>query len=156
MTKVAQIANYAPSSTGLKRVGAIPYDPEHWAFTPISEQESIGPSSAAAQSLASRDNTKLIIAPALDLIKVLAPGQKDSQGYLALDIAGEVAPHACAIDIQAQALEANPIEYTSFVRQAATQAFKANSSIVIFAGLSTNPSGHRVTATELFQDVQST
>ncbi len=154
VTQVNSIQSISSSSS--QPYGALLYDPEHWSFTPVSEQLAVGTATAAAQALASQQNLKLIVAPALDLTKVLAPGVASSKAYINLNIAGLVASHAYAIDIQAQSLEANTAQYVSFVTQAAAQARAANPQIEVFAGLSTNPSGRQVTASELFQDVNQT
>lgn len=160
VTQVSELQNlvnsssYASSSS--QPVRAFLYDPEHWSFTPLSEQLSLATATADAQAIASKTKLKLLVAPAMDLTKVLAPGQPSEQAYLGLNIAGRLAPHAYAIDIQAQSLEANPVKYSAFVHQAAAQAVAGNTSIKIYAGLSTNPTGHHVTASQLYQDVVQT
>jgi hypothetical protein len=73
-------------------------------------------------------------------------------------MAGKMAaiPGVDVIDLQAQSLETTPGTYESFVEQASAQAKKANSSIVVLAGLSTSPnSSTSPTAGELEQDASA-
>lgn len=77
-------------------------------------------------------------------------------GYLGLDLAGGAARHASVIDIQAQGLEADASAYASFVRKAALQARRANPSVIVLAGISTNPNGDRVTAAEILASIHAT
>ena len=139
------------------RIGKdVMYDPEHWQFTPLSEQRSLFSSVVRAHSIASKANLNLIVAPAMDLTKVLAQGQTSAQSYISLDIAGRIAPLVTDEEIQAQSLETNPVAYSKFVITAAKQALSANPSIKVYAGLSTNPNAHQATAEQLFLDIEDT
>ncbi|QIS11288.1 hypothetical protein [Nocardia arthritidis] len=66
------------------------------------------------------------------------------------------AASADVIDIQAQGSEADTAKFADFVRQAAAQARQRNPRVVVLAGLSTNPSGQRVTTDQLQQAVAAT
>lgn len=131
----------------LGSTGTVLLDLEHWSFTPATQQRSIDTTQRRAAVLAHADRRRLIVSPALDLMAVLAPSQGPYwQSYLRLNIAGRAAASgADMVEIQAQSLEGNPLMYANFVRQAAAQARKANSHVIVLAGLSTGPTGVRVT-----------
>jgi hypothetical protein len=135
------------------RISMVLYDPEHWQFTPLSEQSAPGPAARTAASLARAAGRQLIVAPATNLAQVTAPGASTARAFIQTDDLGKIAPSANWVDIQAQGLERNPQRYASYVSQAVSQIRSANPSAVIYAGLSTNPSGSPVTAAELIADV---
>jgi hypothetical protein len=58
--------------------------------------------------------------------------------------------------IQAQGSERNIRVYTDFVGQAAAQARSANPNVIVLAGISTNPSGQRVTADHILGAIAAT
>ena len=153
-TNLAELQGIVSSKSPIAK--EVMYDPEHWQFTPLSEQRSLISSVARAHTIASKANLNLIVAPAMDLTKVLAKGQNSAQSYINLDISGRVAPLATAEEIQAQSLETNPVAYSKFVINAAKQALRANPSIKVYAGLSTNPNAHQATAEQLFRDIEDT
>jgi hypothetical protein len=143
------------------RITMILYDPEDWAYTPLSEQTDVGAATRQAASLAHAAGRDLIVAPATNLAQVTASGMTNTgvsaapaflqDGYL-----GQVAPSANWVEIQAQGLERNSARYSSYISQAVSQIHAASPSAVIYAGLSTNPSGGPVTAAELISDVNAT
>jgi hypothetical protein len=134
------------------RITEILYDPEHWSFTPLTEQQNVGASTAQAASIAHGAGRQLIVTPASDLAEVEAPGQS----FLQTDDLAKVAASANVVEIQAQGLERNSSNYAGYVAQAVGQIRSANASVQIYAGLSTNPSGGPVTASELVSDVNLT
>jgi hypothetical protein len=138
------------------RISMILYDPEHWQFTPLSEQLAPGAAARTAASLARAGGRQLIVAPATNLAQVTAPGASTASAFIQTDDLGKMAPSANWVEIQAQGLERDPERYASYVRQAVSQIRSASSAAIIYAGLSTNPSDPPVTAAELIADVRLT
>jgi len=139
-------------------VRAIVYDNEHWSFTPAQEQQDFPSFAKEAASLVHLHHMILLSAPAVDLTQVLDPsflGNRNDR-FLALDLIGAAAAFSDGLDIQAQGSEADPVEYADFVASAVDQAKRANPTVVILSGLSTNPSGQQVTAGQLFAAYQAT
>ena len=140
------------------------YDPENWSFTPASEQrDPVAAARQAAQAAHSR-GLKLLVAPALNLTSVLAPGSGAASGgrgprwqqFLNLRLLAHLAQVADVVELQAQSLERNTGTYTSFVRAAAAQARAARSGIMVLAGLSSNPPGPPVTGQHLTDVIRAT
>ncbi|MHB8428864.1 MAG: hypothetical protein ACYDGU_14190 [Acidiferrobacterales bacterium] len=136
-------------------IQAVVFDRESWRFTPIEQQEHPRASIAAAATATHRHGLRLIAAPAADLMRRLAPGVPRYEAYLAYGMA-KAAYDADVFEIQAQGSETNLRLYRSFVTRAAQQARAANPKVIVLAGLSTNPVGHRVSADQLLRDVQAT
>lgn len=136
---------------------AILYDPEAWSFTPADEQRDPVRAAARAAELAHAHSLQLIVAPALNLTTVLAPGQPGPRWrqYLDLRLAAELAKFADVIDLQAQSLERSAASYASFVRAAAQQARSANPRVTVLAGLSTNPPGAPVDSQQLTATIEA-
>ncbi|WP_225731407.1 MULTISPECIES: hypothetical protein [unclassified Nocardia] len=134
-------------------VRAVLYDNENWSLTPSDEQRHPADATARAAAAAHAHQLPLIATPATDLTRVLAPGEPSYPAYLRLGIA---AASADVIDIQAQGSEADTAKFADFVRRAAAQARQRNPHVVVLAGLSTNPSGQRVTTDQLRQAVAAT
>lgn len=141
-----------------KEVKAVLYDNEAWEFTPPEEQHEIARFEKLAADAIHRRGLIFIAAPAVDLTRVLSPqvnsGRYDE--YLRLGIASAAARYADVYEIQAQGSLGNLPLYTRFVNEAARQARAANPKITVFAGLSTNPSGKRVTPKDLYDAVGAT
>lgn len=142
----------------LSSVRAIVYDNEAWQFTPVEEQQHFALSVQKAADLVHSHHMLLIATPATDLVNVSDPSGKGStySRFLSLNIIKAAAQYADVVEIQAQGAEANLSTYTQFVSAAATQAKTANSRVVVLAGLSTNPSGKKVTAQQLYAAFQAT
>jgi hypothetical protein len=138
------------------RISEILYDPEHWSYTPVSEQENVGASSQQAESMAHADGKQLIVAPATNLAQVSDPGATAANSFIATDDLAKVAPSANIVEIQAQGLERDTSRYAAYISQAVSQIRSANPNATIYAGISTNPSGAPVTAAELVAAVQAT
>jgi hypothetical protein len=133
------------------------YDPEAWSFTPPAEQSDPVAAAAEAAAEAHAHGLRFIVAPALNLTTVLAPGGMPRwQAFLRLGLAGRMAQVADVIDFQAQSLERNVATYTAFVEAAASQASRANPRVTVLAGLSTNPPGAVVTSQQLISAMQAT
>jgi hypothetical protein len=141
-----------------KEVRAVLYDNEAWKFTPPEEQHDIARFAKLAADAAHSRGLIFIATPAVDLTRVLSPQVKSGRydEYLRLSIAGAAARYADVYEIQAQGSLGDLALYTRFVREAAAQARAANPKVTIFAGLSTNPSGKRVTPQDLYDAVAAT
>jgi hypothetical protein len=164
-TPTATFPSYAALEQSLEKgqlrdeVKAIIYDNESWQFTPVEEQHDLDRFERLAAEAAHRHGRILIATPAADLVPVLSPkvqkgGRYDE--YLRLGIAKSAARYADVYEIQAQGSEDNLALYTRFVQGAAAQARAVNPKVLVFAGLSTNPSGKKVTARQLYDAVQAT
>jgi hypothetical protein len=134
------------------------YDPEAWVFTPATEQQNPVQAATAAAAVAHAHGLRLIVAPALDLTTVLAPGGTDPgwRQFLDTDLVGRLAKVADVVELQAQSLEQDTSVYTAFVQAAAAQASAARPGIDLLAGLSTNPPGVVMEARQLTAAVQAT
>ncbi len=135
---------------------AVLLDLEHWSRTPMSEQLNAAATYEHAAALAEEAHVPLVAAPATDLALVLTPGLRVTQGFLSSGIVQAAARGASVFEVQAQGLETNPARYVSYVRAVVAQARQANPSIGIVLGLSTNPSGEHVAASELREDIALT
>jgi hypothetical protein len=143
------------------RIKAVLYDNEAWKFTPDEEKrdvEHIERSEKLAAEAVHRSGRILVATPATDLTSVLSPQVKQNRydEFLRLGIARAAARYADVYEIQAQGSEANLELFTHFVKEGAAQARSANPKVRVFAGLSTNPSGKRVTADNLLKAIQAT
>ena len=128
---------------------AVLYDNEDWSATPAQEQRDPAKYEELAAKLAHAHHLLLISTPATDLTDVLAPTQSDHfAAYLRLGLAASAARYADVIDIQAQGSETNLSRFTPFVKAAAAQARGANPHVIVLAGISTNPSGQRVSSAQ--------
>jgi hypothetical protein len=140
-------------------VKAIIYDNESWTFTPPEEQHDLERFEKLAADAIHGAGRILIATPAADLVPVLSPqierGKRYDE-YLRLGIARMAARWADVYEVQAQGSEDNLPLYTRFVKGAAAAAREANPKVRVFAGLSTNPSGKRVTAKQLYDAVEAT
>ncbi len=133
------------------------YDPEAWSFTPAAEQRDPVAAAARAATVAHAHGLRLIVTPALNLTSVLAPGRGSRwQAFVGLQLAGQLAQVADAIEFQAQSLERDTASYAAFVRAAAGQALAAHPGIAVLAGLSTNPPGAQVTVQYLTSAIRAT
>ena len=140
------------------RYGAVLYDCEAWAATPVVEQKNPVYYYGLAAALAHRHGLKLIAAPATTLRKVLLKptGPDIYPPFMKTGIVGPIAKVADIFEIQSQGLLPQPDKYVDLVRDAAAEARGANSGVVFLAGLSTNPSGRKVTKTGLVDAVVRT
>jgi hypothetical protein len=136
---------------------AVVYDPEAWPFTPRSEQ--LDPAAAAKQAAgaAHAQGLQLVVAPALNLTTVLAPGAAGprSETFLQLGLAASLARFADVLEFQAQSLERDAGTYAHFVAAAAAQARGSRPGVGVLAGVSTNPPGEPVTSAELVAAIQA-
>lgn len=136
---------------------AVLLDLEDWSFTPRAEQRDPARYLALAGAAARRAGVTLIAAPAIDLARVLAPGEGPFwRSYLRLGLAAAAARAAPVVEIQAQSLEGTPSLYAEFVTAAARQARAADPSVVVLAGLSTNDAGRPASAGEIEAAIAAT
>jgi hypothetical protein len=139
-------------------VKGIMYDNEKWKFTSEEEQRDPARYEKLAADLVHEHGLLFLAAPAVDLVAVLAPESRNKRydTYLRLGIAGDAARYADVIDIQAQSAERDTALYADFVLHAAAQARQANPKVLVFAGVSTNPNGQRVTADDILRAIAAT
>jgi hypothetical protein len=150
---VAEGARLGPDMQGVM------YDYERWQFTPEGEQRNPAPYVKMAAEAVHARNLLFLTAPAVNLVRVMAPDQNQNpryDTYLRLGIAADAARYADVFDIQAQGSERNTELYANFVRQAAAQARQANAKVVVLAGISTQPSGQEVTADDILRAIAAT
>jgi len=140
------------------RYGAVLYDCEGWAYTPLEEQKNPIYYHTLAAELAHNFRLKFIAAPATTLRRALLRPSPDGTypPFLTTGIVGPIAKVADIFEIQAQGMITQPKAYAALVTNAATEATGANPNITFLAGLSTGPSGQRVTAQQLYQAVAAT
>ncbi len=138
------------------RISMILYDPERWSFTPASEQSAVGSSARTAASIAHSAGRGLIVAPATNLAPVRLPGESAASAFMQTDDLEKVAASANWVEIQAQGLERHPARYAAYIAEALRQIRRANRDAVVYAGLSTNPSGPPVDGADLVEDVRLT
>jgi hypothetical protein len=159
---VRSFTNYAAlkrafEEHALDGVDAILYDNEAWRFTPQEEQRDPERYTKRVADLVHAHGLRFISAPAANLAKVLAPGvEKRYDGYLGLKIAALSARYADIYEIQAQGSEGDVRQFTDFVREAARQAHEMNPRVVVLAGISTNPSGQKMTADRIVEVIRAT
>jgi hypothetical protein len=158
---VSSLLAWLSTTNAPGQIRAVLYDPESWQFTPAAEQQD--PAHYAQQFVqAARQHGLIpILAPGMDLSKVLAPSAStNSSGYLQVRLPAAMAQALSGgtgyVVIQSQSLERSPAEYLSVVQGAVAQIASQNAQIKVLGGLSTNPSGGAVTAQELLTDVQLT
>ncbi|MGH8280448.1 MAG: hypothetical protein ACRETQ_12935 [Gammaproteobacteria bacterium] len=168
---VATSTQSSPSLAGVARIvenpstAAVIYDPEAWPMTPPAEQTDPARAVCQAEAMAHAHHKLLIATPAVDLLRFVAPqsqrrlrGRGHSRRYREFEqtgLAGSIARCADVYEIQAQGSEMDTAKFRQFVLAEARQARQANPRVVILAGISTNPSGQRVTAQQLYAAVQS-
>jgi hypothetical protein len=155
-TRSLQEIRLGVADTLSPRITMILYDPEHWSFTPLAQQLAVGPASIMAASIAHGAGRKLIVAPATNLAQVNLPGESTANAFIHTNDLEKVASDADWVEIQAQGLERDPGRYAAYINEALSQIWLANPNAVVYAGLSTNPSGAPVSAAELIEDVRLT
>jgi hypothetical protein len=155
-TRSLQEIQRAVASHLSKRISMILYDPEHWSFTPRAQQMAVGPSVRQAGTLARQAGRELIATPATNLALSRPDGESAATAFLRTNDLVGTASGANWVEIQAQGLERNPSQYAAYIGQAVRQIRQGNPAAVIYAGLSTNPSGPSVDLAELIAAVKLT
>jgi hypothetical protein len=113
---------------------AVMYDNEPWTFTPANEQANPSHYTALFESLAHANGYLFIATPVGALIT--------PQAYLA-DV----------YEKQSQDQEASATNFVSTLSTAASLARQGNSNVLVFGGISTNPSGKTVAPDQIYQSV---
>jgi isochorismate synthase EntC len=158
-TSYAELSSAYASNAIDPSVEAILYDNEHWQFTPQEEQAQPAYYEQQASKVVHLHHLLFIATPATDLVLALEPNATHGSlydTYLWLKIAADAARYAEVFEIQSQGSEANTLQFQNFVQQAASQARSANPHVIVLAGLSTNPTGHQVTADQLYEVIMAT
>lgn len=138
------------------------YDPEAWEFTPQGERIDVPHYAAEAARLAHSRGLQLIVTPATNLARALAPPrpnrtfEESVKDLGRLQLARQIAPAADVYEIQSQGAEDNRDLFLRYVTQEAAQVRAANPKAILLAGLSTNPHGLQVTGQQVFQEVLDT
>ena len=130
-------------------------DLEAWSYTPPDEQAEPFACAARAAQVAHAYGRHMIFAPAANLVNTIADNPDPStdskwQQYIDLNFAGKGAAVSDYLDIQAQQTEGTSWAPT-FAPQTSAQARNANAKNQVIIGLSTNPAGRTVTASDLMQ-----
>lgn len=156
-------ASYAAMRTRLStepldpHVRAVVYDAEGRPLTPLAEQRDPAHYTALAVALVRRRHLLLDATPATDLVTVAWPrATKKYPAFLRLGIAQQIARYADLYEIQARGSEANRDLYRHFVAAATAQAREGNPAVDVLLGVSTNLTGHFVSAETRYQDVPAT
>ncbi|MEY9931505.1 hypothetical protein ABH926_006154 [Catenulispora sp. GP43] len=150
-TPTASFTSYAALQAAVSsgkldpRIRAVLYDNESWSQTPVAEQLDPAHYDKLAAQLVHQHHLLFIATPAVDLTKSAGAQDRYSR-FLASGLVGSIAGDADVIDIQAQGSETDMAKYDAFVAAAAAQARHSNAGAKILAGISTNPTGHAVTA----------
>jgi hypothetical protein len=163
-TQVADSVESAAQQLGRKPPpGALIFDLEHWAFSPLSEQQHpLAAEESVARAAAQDPGTVLILAPALDLTTVFQTMGPKASAYLRLHLAGDAAMALARahergyVDVQAQSLELDPAAYGAFAKSAVQQVRAAAPGVAVLLGLSTSPSVGSPTLADLIADVNAT
>ena len=153
---VATFRSYASLATTLadgglsKRFKYVLLDLEVWQFTPANEQADPILYYQEAARLLKNYGLELIAAPGSNIF-AQSPSLSgpNYQRMLSSGLFGAVAPFAAIFSIQSQSLEFKPSLFSAYVSQAASALRSANPSIVVFAGLSTNPPAGTASASQL-------
>jgi hypothetical protein len=161
---VRSFASVAALATALSRpegldadARAVLYDCEAWPFTPNDEQRDHAGFTRRAAELVRARGLTFITAPAVTLAKLLPDAtERRYEDFLRGRFAADAARHADVYVVQAQGSLRDLPKYVSFVERATRQATAANPNIVVYAGISTNPSGMYVTAAEIVRAIDAT
>jgi hypothetical protein len=138
-------------------IKAVLYDNEAWTLTPEREQDNFAQYAQQFYELAHQHGYLVIQTPAIDLATRSQPaGERRFDTFVRLSFPGTAAKYADAIDLQVQGSQVPPSTYAEYVTTATEQARKANPNVLVFAGISTNPSGHTVTAEQIVQAIDAT
>lgn len=136
---------------------AVLYDNEAWKFTPEREQDEFADYAQRFAQLAHEHGYQVIVTPAVNLAtKQQAAGERRFATFLRLNIPAAAARYADVFEIQAQGSQTPPSVFASYVTGAAQQARAANPKVLVFAGISTNPSGHKMTADGIIDAIRAT
>jgi len=130
------------------QVKVVGYDIEAWDFTPDDEHADPLGSMIKFAKLAHAHGYKVIVTPAINLMRRLHPGVNKYTAFTASGIAKAVAPYVDFYHIQSQGLQHNvdgpAPSFKSFVLDMVEQVHSANPSVIVTAGLTTITPGRRI------------
>lgn len=135
----ADIANHAISPA----YAWVMYDPEHWAATPLNEQQNPALYLQQFGQLAHANGLKVMEAPGRDLGLVpgaacpLVRGQNLDHWYLRCDIPGAAAANGDLLVVQDQVNTTNVAEFDYLYSASRAEAQAANPQVVTDAEVST-------------------
>ncbi len=138
-------------------VKAVIYDNEGWTLTPPAEQRNYAQFAQRFYELAHQHGFVVIHTPALSLANaVQAAGERRFDAFMRAGFWDDAVRYADAVDLQMQGSQVPASAYANFVKSAAQRARQANPHVLILAGISTNPSGHHVTAQQIVDAIMAT
>jgi hypothetical protein len=136
---------------------AILYDNEAWQFTPQEEQDDLADYAQRFADLAHQKGYLAIVTPAINLVRTKGtPGEKRFDTFLRLNVPAAAAKYADVYEIQAQGSQVPANVFASYVTMAARQARAANPKVLVLAGISTGPSGQKMSAGEIVAAINAT
>ena len=122
-------------------------------MTPPEQQVHPAEAVCGAEPVVHAHSKLLIATPATNLIRFLLPGvaliPDRFKAFAKTDLAARIAKCSDVYEIQAQGAEADIEKFRTFVMTEVQQARIANPTIIVLAGISTNPMGSRVTGEQL-------
>jgi hypothetical protein len=127
-----------------RSVRVVLYDPEGWDATPLTERRDPATAMRAFGELARSNGFVAIITPHPSLVAVpggacvIGEGESTETAYLRCGIQADAARYADVVEVQGQYLETDVTAYRSFVVAATQQARRANPSVSVLSGISTN------------------
>ncbi len=132
------------------------YDQEAWDLTPQHERRDPAAYVRRAAEELRGTAISLAAAPSLTLAEAVAPSGSPEAAYFASGVVEAMSSWCQVMHVQSQRLERSPQRYAAFVTEAARRSRLANPSVLITAGLSTNPPGQPVTLGQLQACVAAT
>jgi hypothetical protein len=125
-------------------VRVVLYDPEGWQATPAAERRAPAAAMQAFGELARSNGYVAVITPHPSLVTVpdavcgAWEGETMQAAYLRCGIQADAARYADVVEVQGQYLETDVVAYRAFIDAAVQQARRANPSVTVLSGLSTN------------------
>jgi hypothetical protein len=128
-------------------VRGVLYDLEAWPMSPAAEQADPVRSIAIAAGIVHGAGLQFLVAPGVDLMGKLHPGEGPyNRSYVASGFGEQASAAADIFVVQAQTYQNDSVTYGDFVRRVAAQARAAHPGVLVLAGLSTGPHGERTSA----------
>ena len=141
----AEMAGAFAAGRSSPRSHTILYDNEHWAATPVNEQQQPIAYARQAETLAHQHGMRMIFTPAINLALV-ATGEVGKTAkyndFVSQNLAGQSAQVTDVLEIQAEQAVATPA-FSSFVSSTVAQARAANPSAMTPRALDESCRSHR-------------